>query len=108
MSPWKQWKRAFDQWEGTTAHFIEQWMKSPLLLEPAGAWLSAAMRVKALADKTTAAWWGSLGLPTKRDQERALHALNKLESRLLDLEEQLEDTREELARVRAHDHEHAA
>ena len=45
MSPWKQWKRAFDQWEGTTAHFIEQWMKSPLLLEPAGAWLSAAMRV---------------------------------------------------------------
>jgi hypothetical protein len=36
-----------------------------------------------------AGFWGSLGLPTKRDQERALHKLNQLESRLLDLEEKL-------------------
>ena len=26
-------------------------------------------------------WWATLGLPTKRDQERTLHALNQLESR---------------------------
>jgi len=36
-----------------------------------------------------AAWWSSFGLPTRRDQERALHKLNQLESRLYDLEEQL-------------------
>jgi hypothetical protein len=30
-----------------------------------------------------------LGLPTKRDQERTLHALNELESKILDLEERL-------------------
>lgn len=101
MNLWKQWKRAFDQWEAATAKHMEQWMKSPLVLEPAGSWLSAGMKMKAMADKSAAAWWGSLGLPTKRDQERALHALNKLESRLLDLEEQLEDQREELARARA-------
>jgi len=29
-------------------------------------------------------------LPTKRDQERALHKLNQLESKLCDLEERLE------------------
>jgi hypothetical protein len=28
-------------------------------------------------------------LPTRRDQERSLHKLNQLESRLYDLEEQL-------------------
>lgn len=100
MSLWKQWKQAFDQWEGATAKALEQWMKSPLVLEPAGSWLSAGMRFKAMADRSAALWWGSLGLPTKRDQERALHALNQLESRLLDLEEQLEDQREQLARAR--------
>jgi hypothetical protein len=30
-------------------------------------------------------------MATKRDQERALHTLNQLESRLLDLEERLAD-----------------
>ena len=37
-----------------------------------------------------ATWWSALGLPTKRDQERTLHALNQLESRLMDLEDKLE------------------
>jgi len=31
-----------------------------------------------------------MGLPTKRDQERALHLLNQLQSRIMDLEEKLE------------------
>jgi len=34
-------------------------------------------------------WVGSLGMATKRDQERSLHTLNQVESRLLDLEERL-------------------
>lgn len=89
MDLWKTWKKAFDQWEGATAEVLESWMKSPLLLEPAGAALSMTMRMKALSDKVVAGWWGAIGLPTKRDQERTLHALNQIQSRLLDLEEQL-------------------
>jgi hypothetical protein len=64
-------------------------LKSPLVLGPAGAMLSGVMKAKAQSDKATASFWGALGLPTKRDQERSLHALNQLESRLLDLEERL-------------------
>jgi hypothetical protein len=86
---WETYKKWFFAWEGATASTLEQWLKSPLLLEPAGAWLSAAMKLKAASDRATAAWWGNLGLPTKRDQERALHKLNQIESRLLDLEERL-------------------
>ena len=89
MNPWKLWKKAFDQWEGATANVLEAWMKSPLVLEPAGHALSMTMRIKAATDRVVAQCWGAVGLPTKRDQERTLHALNKLESRLLDLEEQL-------------------
>lgn len=86
---WDTYKKAFFTWENLTAQYLEHWLKSPLVLEPAGAWLSAAMKMKAASDKAAAAWWGALGLPTKRDQERALHKLNQLESRLYDLEERL-------------------
>lgn len=86
-------KRSFDAWEKATAQLMESWLRSPLVLEPAGSMLSAAMKAKAMSDKVAAAWWGGFGLPTKRDQERTLHALNELESRLLDLEERLEDRR---------------
>ena len=51
--------------------------------------LTAAMKTKAATDRAVAAWWSTLGLPTRHDQERALHKLNQLESRLYDLEEQL-------------------
>ena len=91
---WDQWKKGFDAWESATARYLEQWMKSPLVLEPSGAMLSMMMKSKAAADKATAAWWGAWGLPTKRDQERALHELHELQSRLIDLEEQLADLRD--------------
>lgn len=91
MNMWKTWKKAFDSWENTTAQFLEPWIRSPMVLEPAGSALTATMKVKAMTRKAAAAWWGAVGLPTRRDQERALHKLNQLESRLLDLEEQIED-----------------
>ena len=47
------------------------------------------MKAKAASDKAVAQWWSMMGLPTRRDQERTLHALNQLQSRLIDLEEQL-------------------
>ncbi len=84
-------KQSFDVWEKSTSVLLEAWLKSPLVLEPAGAALTAMMKTKAASDKVMAMWWGTLGLPTKRDQERALHAINELESRLLDLEERIED-----------------
>ncbi len=91
MMTWDLFKQYFNSWENLTAKYLEEWMKSPLVLEPAGAWLSTMMKAKAQADKTVAQTWGLFGLPTKRDQERSLHALNQIQSRLLDLEEQLAD-----------------
>lgn len=90
-SAWDSWKKGFDFWEKNTAQYMEQMMRSPAMLGPAGAMLTFAMKTKTATDKAVAAWWGAMGLPTKRDQERSLHKLNQLESRLLDLEERLED-----------------
>jgi len=90
MRTWGSWKKGFDAWDAATARYSEAWLRSPLLLGPAGALLGAVGRGKAAADRVASEVWGSLGLPTKRDQERSLHALNQIQSRLLDLEERLE------------------
>jgi len=86
---WDLFKQYFNVWESLTAKYTEEWLKSPLVLEPAGAALAAMMRTKAATDKAAAQVWGMVGLPTKRDQERTLHALNQIQSRLFDLEERL-------------------
>jgi hypothetical protein len=90
---WDMWKQGFNAWEQATAQYMEKVMANPGVLGPAGSMLTAAMKTKAATDKAVAAWWSAVGLPTRRDQERALHKLNQLESRLYDLEEQLYEAR---------------
>ena len=97
---WDQWKKAFDVWEAATAKWVEEWMKSPLVLGPSGAMLTVAMKAKKAADDVKEQVWAQAGLPTKRDQERTLHLLNQLHSRVMDLEEKLETTQAELSRAR--------
>lgn len=93
MMIWDMWKKGFERWENTTAQYLETVMKNPAVIGPMGAMLTAAMKSKSMTDSAATKFWGSLGLPTKRDQERTLHALNQLQSRLLDLEEKLNDQR---------------
>jgi hypothetical protein len=91
MQGWDRWKKGFDRWESTTAEVLEKVLTNRAVLTPAGAVLTATMRAKAARRRALATLWSSLGLPTRRDQERTLHLLNQLESRLLDLEEKLEE-----------------
>ncbi len=86
---WDTWKKGFDVWEQKTAEMFESVLKNPKFLEPAGTMLTASMKLKAASDKAMAQWWAGWGLPTRKDQERTLHALNQLNSRLIDLEERL-------------------
>lgn len=88
---WETWKKGFDTWEQKTAEMMETVLKSPMVLQPMGSMLTATMKVKTATDKAIANWWELMGLPTRRDQERTLHALNQLQSRLIDLEEKLSD-----------------
>jgi hypothetical protein len=89
MNLWQQWKKGFDAWEKATAEYLSRALENPAVLGPAGALLTAAMKAKAAGDRVAHQFWGGLGLATKRDQERGLHKLNVLESKLLDLEERL-------------------
>lgn len=86
---WNMWKQGFTAWEQATTQYMEKVMANPAVLGPAGAMLTAVMKTKAATDKVMSTWWSTIGLPTRRDQERSLHKLNQLESRMYDLEEQL-------------------
>ena len=87
---WDLWKKSFYAWESATADYVETVLKSPVVLRPSGQVLSGAMKARAASDQALAKVWGGWGLPTKRDQERSLHALNQIQSQLIDLEERLE------------------
>jgi hypothetical protein len=90
---WDQWKKGFAAWETATSSYLEQVLANPSVLGPAGVMLTAAMTTKAATDRAMHGWWAGIGLPTRRDQERGLHKLNQLESRIADLEEQLAEAR---------------
>ena len=89
-SGWKAWKQGFDVWEKATAEYLDTVLRSPLILGPSGKMLGTTMKVVARTNDSLAKWWGRVGLSTKRDQERTLHALNQIQSRLMDIEERLE------------------
>jgi hypothetical protein len=89
MKPWQTFKKGFSSWEVSAAQYVDNLLSKPSILGPAASLLTAATKAKALSNKISAQWWSTWGLPTRQDQERSLHKLNQLESRLLDLEEQL-------------------
>ena len=91
VSPWGAFKRYFKAWDTATTPYLDSLLKNPLLLEPVAGCLGAATKLKRAADTLSAGLWSGMGLPTRRDQERTLHVLHQLESRLIDLEERLED-----------------
>ena len=93
MFGWDEWKKGFDRWEITTARLLESWLRSPFLVAPSGALLDVLLRTKAARDRIVDHSLGALGLATKRDQERTLHAINQLESKIFDLQERLEEAR---------------
>jgi len=86
---WDTWKTGFHAWEQATTQYMEKVLSNPAVLAPTGAMLTVVMKTKAQADRAMTACWSALGLSTRRDQERSLHKLNQLESRLYDLEERL-------------------
>ena len=93
INGWKVWKGGFDRWERQTATYLNGLLQSPTVLAPSGKVLDLLMQSKAAADKGLAMWWSTLGLANKETHERSLHRINQLESRILDLEEELAELR---------------
>lgn len=83
-------RRAFNLWERTAAAYLEALVRNPLFLGANGALLGWLLTLRRVADEASQMALAAAGLPTRRDQERALHLLQTIEGRLDDLEARLE------------------
>ncbi len=102
MSAWAEFKKNFDTWEDSTARTLERVLKSPTFIGPSGATLSAFMRARAAGDAKRNELWAEAGIATRLEQERTLHLLSRLESRMLDLESRMDVLLEKLDAHDAH------
>lgn len=87
----ERFKRRFQTWEKATGAYLDEVLRSPSFTERMGAVLMQLVRAKKAARGLRGAAFGALGLPSRQEQERTLHALNEIRSKLLDLEERLEE-----------------
>lgn len=86
---WTAMKSSFDAWEQAATPLFDTWLRSPFFLGSAGTMLTGLTRARAVQRKLLDHWWANVGLSTRRDQERTLHGIDELQSRLVDLEARL-------------------
>lgn len=91
MSKINFFRQAFNFWERTTRTYFDTLIRSPLFLTASGAGLNSFFMLKKATDQGLATFISGMGLPTRKDQIKALHLLNQLEGRLDDLEFKLAD-----------------
>ncbi len=91
MSKTKFFRHAFNLWEKTTRAYFDTLIRSPLFLSTSGAGLNSFFMLKKFTDRGLETCISSMGLPTRKDQVKALHLLNQLEGRLDDLKFNIDD-----------------
>jgi hypothetical protein len=85
------WRLWFDAWEPKAAAAWDGALRRPWVVEPVAATLTALARANTIRAEVTRRIWRACGLATRHDQDRLLFALQRLESRILDLEERIAD-----------------
>lgn len=95
-------RQTFNFWERSTAATMEGLVRNPAILTASGAWLDWLLTARKIADTGAAGVMATIGLANRRDQEKALHLLHKIEGRLEDLEHRLASDRT-TQRERDHD-----
>lgn len=91
LDPWALFEQSYRAWERAAGPLMDTWLGSASTFAPAGKLLGLVTRAQKTQRRMLREWWGGLGVATRDDQARTLHALQALESRLIDLEERLED-----------------
>jgi hypothetical protein len=87
---WSTFKAKFDSLENRAAGRIERLAQNPFLVGASARALTTFAQSKQTMDRAIAETLGIFGLATKRDQERLMHMVVELQSKLLDIEENLQ------------------
>jgi len=82
-------KEAYQIWEKPAGEFWMAYLSSPLFLETLGQGLTLSLSYQRMAKAAAIGFWRAWGLPDTDTQDKTLHKLNEIESRIDRLSEQM-------------------
>jgi hypothetical protein len=85
-SLWRTWLAA---WEPRAAQAWEATVRRPVVVEPVAGAITLVGHMKAISDALARRVVRAFGVAASADQDRILYMLQRMESRILDLEERL-------------------
>lgn len=84
-------EQAYTVWEKRTSKLLDGAMRNSQILKASSDFMNQQFKSKIVVDQALLKTWRNLLLPNKKDQEKTLHLLNELHSRIFDLEERIEE-----------------
>lgn len=91
MNPFEIQKKMFEEWERNLASYLEKTMRQPEFMQLVGRNLEMATTLQGAVKGHVQKALKALSVPTEEELTGLYRTVNDLETRMLDLEEQLED-----------------
>ncbi len=89
----------FKQWEKMFSGFMDYLVRNETFLSSMGKMMESSSIFKMVVDKSFERALESMRMPTRKDLEETLYAIRKLESSILDTQEQLDAISQQLSQV---------
>lgn len=83
-------KKSFEQWEKQTAEQWNQMLHDPAFLKSAWSAMSVGLQARQQWNKANEQWLTAWQLPTRENQERLQHQLNRLQMAVDGLNERVD------------------
>jgi polyhydroxyalkanoate synthesis regulator phasin len=89
VNPFEYQKRLMEQFEKNLASYFEKLMREPSTMQVVTRNLAVSLDLAAAIKKQVHDFLEALAIPTEKDMARLYETVNRLESRVLDLEDEL-------------------
>ncbi len=97
MNPFEMQKKMYEEWEKNLGKYLESTMRQPEFMKLVGRNLEATLDLQGAVKGHLQKALKTLAIPTEAELEGLYRTVNQLETKVLDLEEALEDLRDRAA-----------
>jgi hypothetical protein len=101
FDPVAYYKKFYSIWENSMSEVLDMWLKSPFFGASLGKAVEKSSEFKKYLDEVMERSLKNLHLPTKSDIDRILASVNKIEAKINDLWDKLEELKAEKESTRA-------
>ena len=91
FDPVSHYKKFYETWEKTSSDMMEEWVNSPLFAASMGKAVEKSSDLKKHFDEVVEKTLKNMRFPSKKDIDRLLVSINKLEAKINDLTDKVDD-----------------